>query len=84
MVSTTSLKIFFAISIFIVILIAGWYPFRKRIKDDQHIDFPVGETLATGVFWEQAFYICFQRQILYFKKWGTTTLLPLLLLAQYS
>ncbi|MCW8400100.1 ZIP family metal transporter [Legionella sp. PATHC038] len=50
MVSATSLKIFFAISIFIVILIAGWYPFRKRIKDDQHIDFPVGETLATGVF----------------------------------
>ncbi len=50
MVSATSLKIFFAFSIFIVILMAGWYPFRKRIKDDQHIDFPVGETLATGVF----------------------------------
>ncbi|PWY55152.1 zinc transporter [Legionella qingyii] len=50
MVSATTLKIFFACSIFIVILIAGWYPFRKRIKDDQHIDFPVGETLATGVF----------------------------------
>ncbi|MGL5741729.1 MAG: ZIP family metal transporter [Legionella sp.] len=50
MVSATSLKIFFAVAIFIVILIAGWYPFRKRIKDDQHIDFPIGETLATGVF----------------------------------
>lgn len=50
MVSATTLKIFFAFSIFIVILLAGWYPFRKRIKDDQHIDFPVGETLATGVF----------------------------------
>jgi len=50
MVSATSLKIIFAFSIFIVILIAGWYPFRKRIKDDQHIDFPIGETLATGVF----------------------------------
>lgn len=43
-------KNIFAFSIFIVILMAGWYPFRKRIKDDKHIDFPIGETLATGVF----------------------------------
>lgn len=50
MVSATSLKIFFAFSIFIVILMAGWYPFRKRIQEDKHIDFPIGETLATGVF----------------------------------
>lgn len=50
MASTTSLKILFAIAIFIVILIAGWFPFKKRIKDDSHIDFPIGETLATGVF----------------------------------
>ncbi|MDR3503424.1 MAG: ZIP family metal transporter [Legionella sp.] len=50
MFSATSLKILFACSIFVVILLAGWYPFKKRIKDDKHIDFPVGETLATGVF----------------------------------
>lgn len=50
MVSVTTLKIFFAFSIVIVILIAGWYPFKKRIKDETHIDFPIGETLATGVF----------------------------------
>ncbi|AAU28104.1 TPA: zinc transporter [Legionella pneumophila] len=50
MLSATSLKIIFAVSIFIVILIAGWYPFKKRLKDDKHIDFPIGETLATGVF----------------------------------
>ncbi|HAZ7572209.1 ZIP family metal transporter [Legionella sp. PATHC032] len=50
MLSATSLKIIFAVSIYIVILIAGWYPFKKRIKDDKHIDFPIGETLATGVF----------------------------------
>lgn len=50
MVSVTSLKILFALAIFVVILLAGWYPFRKRIQDDHHIDFPVGETLATGVF----------------------------------
>ena len=50
MVSVTSLKILFGFSIFVVILLAGWYPFRKRIKEDQHIDFPIGETLATGVF----------------------------------
>ncbi|MDP3704852.1 MAG: ZIP family metal transporter [Legionellaceae bacterium] len=47
---TTSLKLFFAFSIFIVILLAGWYPFKKRLKEKDHFDFPVGETLATGVF----------------------------------
>jgi zinc transporter ZupT len=50
MLSITILKIVFAFSIFAVIVVAGWYPFRKRIKEDQHIDFPIGETLATGVF----------------------------------
>jgi zinc transporter ZupT len=50
MVSTVILKIFFAFLIFIVILLAGWYPFKKRIKEDKHIDFPIGETLATGIF----------------------------------
>ncbi len=50
MLSATGLKILFGLIIFIVILLAGWYPFKKRIKDDSHIDFPVGETLATGVF----------------------------------
>lgn len=43
------LKLFFSLSIFIVIIIAGWYPFKKRLKSD-HLDFPIGETLATGVF----------------------------------
>ncbi len=43
------LKIFFALSILITIGLAGWYPFRKRQKKE-HLDFPFGETLATGVF----------------------------------
>lgn len=50
MFSTTLLKLCFSISIFIVILLAGWYPFKKRLHNDEHIDFPIGETLATGVF----------------------------------
>lgn len=50
MFSITGLKIIFALSIFAVILLAGWYPFRKRMNNDGHIDFPIGETLATGVF----------------------------------
>lgn len=45
----TTLKLFFALSILSVILLAGWYPFKRRL-DDAHIDFPIGETLATGVF----------------------------------
>ncbi|KTD25653.1 MULTISPECIES: ZIP family metal transporter [Legionella] len=48
--STGILKLIFAIITVIVILLAGWYPFKKRVKDDTHLDFPVGETLATGVF----------------------------------
>jgi zinc transporter ZupT len=50
MISTTSLKILFGLIIYGVIILAGWYPFRKRIRDGRHIDFPIGETLATGVF----------------------------------
>ncbi|KTD61549.1 ZIP family metal transporter [Legionella spiritensis] len=45
-----ALKLIFALIIFAVILLAGWYPFKKRIRKDEHIDFPIGETLATGVF----------------------------------
>ncbi len=47
--TTASLKLFFSLSILVVILLAGWYPFKKRLRD-AHVDFPVGETLATGVF----------------------------------
>jgi zinc transporter ZupT len=50
MLSADHLKILFGFSIFVVILLAGWYPFKKRIKQEQHLDFPIGETLATGVF----------------------------------
>lgn len=43
-------KLFFSLSIFIVILLAGWYPFKKRMQHDGHFDFPIGETFATGIF----------------------------------
>lgn len=45
----TTLKLLFALIIFVVILLAGWLPFKRKSKDD-HIDFPIGETLATGIF----------------------------------
>lgn len=45
-----TLKLLFALVTLIVILIAGWYPFKKRMKMGHHHDFPIGETLATGVF----------------------------------
>lgn len=45
-----SLKLIFAFLTFLVILLGGWYPFKKRIKEDAHQDFPIGETLATGIF----------------------------------
>lgn len=45
-----TLKLLFALITLVVILIAGWYPFKKRMKGGHHHDFPIGETLATGVF----------------------------------
>lgn len=49
---TEVLKLFFGASLFVFILLAGWYPFRKQrhAARGEHIDFPIGETLATGVF----------------------------------
>ncbi len=47
--SIDNLKFCFALTIFLVIIAAGWYPFRKR-QAKGHLDFPIGETLATGVF----------------------------------
>ena len=48
--SPSLLKVVFALAILVVILIAGYYPFKKRFIDKTHTDFPLGETLATGVF----------------------------------
>ena len=48
--ATATLKLFFALSILAVVLLAGWYPFKKRLQQSEHFDFPLGETLATGVF----------------------------------
>src|SRR3990167_3619961 len=50
MMTTISLKIFFALSVFLVILLAGWYPFKKQKKETESVEFPIGETLATGAF----------------------------------
>lgn len=50
MPATASLKFVFALIILAVILLAGWYPFKKKLKSEHHVDFPIGETLATGVF----------------------------------
>ena len=44
------LKCFFALAISLVILFAGYYPFKKKRLACGHVEFPVGETLATGVF----------------------------------
>ena len=50
MVATATLNLFFALTALAIILTAGWFPFRKRVTTEQHVDFPIGETLATGVF----------------------------------
>lgn len=51
MLSAASLKLLFTLAIIAVVLLAGWYPFKKRIENEHHhFDLPIGETLATGVF----------------------------------
>ena len=50
MLYTLSTKFFFAISIVAVIIAAGWIPFRQRFQLKKHVDFSIGETVATGVF----------------------------------
>ncbi len=55
MLSVSYLKLFFALSIFIISLAAGWYPFKKRRLGEHHHDMPIAETLATGVFLGAAF-----------------------------
>src|SRR3990167_10166965 len=50
MVATATLNLFFALSALAIILTAGWFPFKRRLTTEQHLDFPIGETLATGVF----------------------------------
>ena len=49
--SAGNLNLIFALVAFAIILIAGWFPFKQRLtKPHHHADFPIGETLATGVF----------------------------------
>jgi zinc transporter ZupT len=52
MINFIELKLLFAISIFITVVLAGWYPFKrhKQTCDHHAHDFTIGETLATGIF----------------------------------
>ena len=50
MTHTGSLIALFGFLIFVVILLAGWIPFRQRLDQGSKLDFPIGETLGTGVF----------------------------------
>jgi zinc transporter ZupT len=53
MLQFVQLKLLFAICIFITVVLAGWYPFKrqKHACDTPHShDFTIGETLATGIF----------------------------------
>jgi len=48
--SLPTVKILSAIIIFILTLLAAWYPFKKRLTTIHHHDFPAGEAMACGVF----------------------------------
>lgn len=44
------IKLMMAIVILFIALIAGILPFKKKHKDHDHFDFPIGEAIACGVF----------------------------------
>lgn len=46
----TTLKLFSAVLIFVIAIIAAWPPFRQRLKTLTGKDFPRSEALASGVF----------------------------------
>jgi zinc transporter ZupT len=48
--SIVLLKALFALLILSVTILAAVYPFKKKIKEGQSYDFPIGESLACGVF----------------------------------
>lgn len=52
MPTTATLNLFFALSALLMTLFAGYFPFKKRLAqaEQEHTDFPMGETLGTGVF----------------------------------
>jgi zinc transporter ZupT len=43
-------KLLMAIAIFLIAIIAGIWPFKKKHQDHTHLDFPAGEAIACGVF----------------------------------
>ncbi|PIQ44078.1 MAG: zinc transporter [Gammaproteobacteria bacterium CG11_big_fil_rev_8_21_14_0_20_46_22] len=49
MTHLSTLKLITSAVIFIIAIAAAWIPFRQRTKTS-HMDFPIGEALASGVF----------------------------------
>lgn len=72
MYTTATLNLFFALSSLTVILVAGYFPFKKRFKEDAHAEFPIGETLATGVFLGAALLHMLPESQALFSKMGYT------------
>lgn len=44
------IRLLFTLSIFITILLAGWYPLKKKLSTDKHQDIGISDSLATGIF----------------------------------
>lgn len=50
MLNAANLNLFFASTAFMIILASGYFPFKKRLTQEKHSEFAIGETLGTGVF----------------------------------
>ncbi len=77
--SATNLNLFFAFSVFIMTLAAGYFPFKKRLTEEKHAEFPIGETLGTGVFLGAALLHMLPESQALFQKMGYDYPLALLI-----
>lgn len=50
MVDTVVMKLLAAVTIFVMTIVSGFYPFRQKASNIKGFDFPQGESLACGVF----------------------------------
>lgn len=45
-----SFKLFGLLSIFLITILSGSYPFFKKVKENKSINYPISESIAAGVF----------------------------------
>ncbi|MCP4176333.1 MAG: ZIP family metal transporter [bacterium] len=72
-------KLLSIILIYIITISAGFYPFLKKMKSEREFDFPIGESLAAGVFLGAGLLHMLSESVNGFKSSGYSYPFPFLL-----